>query len=689
MATASKQPELFGYPTGLFNLFFAEMWERFSYYGMRALLVFYMIKGFLGYNDGEAYTIYGAYTALVYMTPFFGGMLADRLLGARRAVVFGGLLMAGGHLLMTLESGPAFFAALAMLIVGNGFFKPNVSTMVGALYEDGDPRRDGGFTLFYIGINLGAAMAPLLCGYVGETYGWHYGFGLATVGMLTGLAVFIVPNVVAQGLILSTAVITAVSMVLVPEGALLVAVNGFVALALIASGVSAFVALGRGGLSREAGAANHEGVLPMEWAVYFGTILVVPLLGALVYSARTVKLVPQSVLASFEESGSTGLELVGFLLHQVSSPPGLMLTVVGVIATVYLLIEAFRSEKIERERLFAVLIMMIFSMLFWAFFEQAGSSVSNFTDRNIDRVFEERVLTAEDVGQTVELEVNQEQLGYAIGDPTLKADIEAQLRVDFEERSTELTGEDLESKRKDLDATLAMLTEEHRFTLTGLDALKSAEKTKRNWLVTEQHIGMGVDGSIVPASTFQSANPIYIMIFGLIFSGLWTYLGKRGIEPSTPVKFGLGLLQLGLGFVMMWYGASIADERGMAGMSWVLMGYLLHTTGELCLSPVGLSMVTRLSPKRLVSTVMGAWFLATAFSNYLAAVIAALTGVSHGEGGGSFIPIPTETVAVYGGVFGQIAIAAILSSVVMFALSPLLNKWMHEDLLGPDTGGGH
>ena len=201
-STAVPGPTLFGHPTGLFTLFFAEMWERFSYYGMRALLVFYMIKGFLKYSDGEAYAVYGAYTALVYMTPFFGGMIADRLLGPRRAVVLGGLLMAAGHLTMTVENSFAFYTALSLLIAGNGFFKPNISTMVGSLYPQGNPKRDGGFTIFYMGINLGAAMSPLLCGYIGETYGWHYGFGLATIGMLTGIAVFVMPTLVTQLLIM-------------------------------------------------------------------------------------------------------------------------------------------------------------------------------------------------------------------------------------------------------------------------------------------------------------------------------------------------------------------------------------------------------------------------------------------------------------------------------------------------------
>ena len=692
----TNQPTLFGYPTGLFNLFFAEMWERFSYYGMRALLVFYMIKGFLGLNDGEAYTIYGSYTALVYMTPFFGGMFADRLLGARRAVVFGGLLMAAGHVLMTWEAEAAFFVALALLIVGNGFFKPNISTMVGGLYEDGDPRRDAGFTLFYIGINLGAAMAPLLCGYVGETYGWHYGFGLATGGMLIGLAVFVVPNFVSQILILGAAIATAIGMVVAPEGALLLAINGFVAVALLASAVAAFVALGRGGLDEEAGRPKDPEALkrpvfgiPAEYAVYLGTLLVVPVLGALVWSARTIRLVPQTLLDTLAHSDSSLVSLGGFLLKQISTPPGALLLLVGMAAVVYLVKEAFASEKVERERLFAVMIMMVFSMLFWAFFEQAGSSVSNFTDRNIDRVQEERVLTQADVGTVIELELTQEQLGYAPANPEIFDAAVQSLEEIHEERMHGVTDPDtLKTKGEELAATVAALRAEKRLTLTGLDALTARDRLKQPWKVGADNVGMGIGGSVIPASTFQSANAIFIMIFGLVFSALWTFLGDRGIEPNTPVKFGLGLLQLGLGFGAMYMGASLADERGMGRMVWLLLGYLLHTTGELCLSPVGLSMVTRLSPARLVSTVMGAWFLATAFSNYLAAIIAALTGIGHG-GGANFVPVPADTVDVYGGVFGQIALAAILSSFVMFALSPLLKRWMHEDSLDPNAGGGH
>jgi len=618
---ASDQPTLFGHPTGLYTLFFAEMWERFSYYGMRALLVFYMIKGFLGYTDSEAYGVYGAYTALVYATPFIGGMLADKLLGARKAVVLGGLLMAAGHLLMTLEQEQAFFVALALLIAGNGFFKPNISTIVGSLYPEGSAKRDGGFTIFYIGINLGAAMAPLLCGYVGEKYGWHYGFGLATVGMLIGIAVFVAPVRVTQILIMLGALTTAGGMVYLQDNPYTAFVNGFVALALVLSGSVAFLALQRGGLPDEAGRPQDEaaasrkvyGLRADVW-VYASLIVVVPLIAVLVSNS----------------------EIAGW-----------MLTIFGIAALGTLAYSTFQSEKVERERMYVVFVLLFFSMLFWAFFEQAGSSVNNFTDRNVDRVIEESAITQNDVGQTLPIEMNQEQLGFTNG------------------------------------------TE--RITLDVLDDARAEGQTSVDWTVAEEHVGMKLGGSEIPASVFQSANPIYILIFGLLFTALWSFLASRRLEPSTPVKFALGLLQLGLGFGALWVGAQNADARGMVAVSWLLLAYLLQTTGELCLSPVGLSMVTKLAPPRIVSTVMGAWFLATAFSNYLAGIIATFTGVEHGGGGSeSAIPPPIDTVNVYGTVFGQIALTAIGSSLVCFALAPILTKWMHVEEMGTggDGGGG-
>ena len=260
----SQQKMLFGHPTGLYTLFFAEMWERFSYYGMRALLLLYMIKGFMGYGDQDANAVYGAYTSLVYMTPFFGGMIADKLLGARPTVVIGAVLMALGHLLMTIEQEFWFFTALGFLIAGNGFFKPNISTMVGQLYPPGSPKRDGGFTIFYIGINLGAAMAPLICGYVGETFGWHYGFGLATIGMLVGLAIFVAPTILTQLLILSTALASTYTMLFYNAGEMVSIISSiFVMVALLISAAAALIALSKGGIPKEVGGIpNRETFFP-------------------------------------------------------------------------------------------------------------------------------------------------------------------------------------------------------------------------------------------------------------------------------------------------------------------------------------------------------------------------------------------------------------------------------------------
>jgi POT family proton-dependent oligopeptide transporter len=654
---ASEKHTLFGHPAGLFTVFFAEMWERFSYYGMRALLLFYMLKGFLKYNDQQSYAVYGAYTALVYMTPFFGGMLADRLLGARKACVLGGLLMTVGHLVLASQQKLAFYGGLALLITGNGFFKPNISTMVGTLYEPGSTRRDGGFTIYYMGINLGAAMSPLLCGYIGETYGWHFGFGLASIGMLTGLAVFVAPTRVTQLLIAAAALTAASGLVWFrPDNAYSFAANLFVAAAVLAAAGCAWVALSRGGLPAEAGLppdparlrAPALGLpLSAEWIVYVLALLSIPVFAlfvssfSLVHGDVPVVLLSHDTLKSLSQSSSGAVRVLGVAAEEISKPAGLMLFVTGFGSLGYLFRELFRLDKIARERLLVVLILTFFSMLFWSFFEQAGSSVNNFTDRNVDRVGQAHVITQAEVGQTLEISPTQEQVGYKNGD--------------------------------------------HVFALADLDALRA--KNEKNptftipWTVANDNVGMGIGARAdeVPASVFQAVNPVFILIFGVVFTALWTWLGKLGREPSTPFKFALGLLQLALGFAIYWYGAVTATDRGMVGVSFLVLGYLLQTTGELCLSPVGLSMVTRLTPLHLVSTMMGTWFLASAFAQYLAAIISQFTGVSEGGAEGA-APLPRDTVMIYGEVFLKIAIVGLGSAAVCFALVPLLKRWTHPEI---------
>jgi proton-dependent oligopeptide transporter, POT family len=612
-----------GHHPGLFALFFAEMWERFSYYGMRALLIYYMTKDFLDYSDERAYGVYGAYTALVYMTPFIGGMIADKLLGQRAAVIIGGSLMALGHLVMTIQHSTAFFVALALLICGNGFFKPNIGTILGRVYsgERLSHKRDGAFTIFYMGVNLGAAIAPLVCVYVGETYGWHWGFGLATIGMMIGLAIFVAPTLVTQVMIGVGAVVTAVALVYIGtvQDVFVLAANVFVGTSLLVAMVFALWALAHGSVPEEIGQPRDKTAFARNAAAVLG-----------------VTAIAVGTFAWLCENGDVA---------------GKVLVVVGVAALGYILYEALRVTKIERERLFVILLMAFFSMLFWAFFEQAGSSISLFTDRNVDRVTEERRVTDREVGQTLEIVLTQEQVGFPI------------------ESEAPFTWDRLDWLRADAHAR-----DEH--------------EVRREVTLTRAHVGMAIGGSEVPAGMFQATNPIFILLFGLVFTALWGFLDKRNIEPSTPTKFVFALVQLGLGFLVLWFGARSSDARGMVGMGWLVLAYLLHTTGELCLSPVGLSMVSKLAPARMVATMMGAWYLATAFSQYLAGVIAALTGVSEEGGGEGATPLPPETLNVYADVFLKIAIAAGAAAVLLAVLTPLIKKWMHaHEVVHPESPG--
>ena len=610
------QPGKDGHPPGLFLLFFVEMWERFSFYGMRALLTFYLIKGFMHADDERAYAIYGAYGALVYATPYLGGMFADRFIGARLAVIWGGILMAAGHLLMTVEQEWALFGALGLLIVGNGFFKPNISTMIGSLYPQGSPKRDAGFTIFYMGINLGAALAPLVCGYVGETYGWHYGFGLATIGMLLGLATFVAPRGISRALIVIASLASAATMYHTTRNdTTQLLLNLPVAIALLAAGAVSFVKLGQGQIPDDMGAPRDA-----DGNITKPRMVLPIMLGTVAAIAPLALLVNKNAYAAW------------------------VLNVMGVLAFGSILLSAFSAQALERGRLFVILILCFFSMLFWAFFEQAGSSVNNFTDRNVDRVVGDTPVVA---GQTYsDVAVTQEFLGVNVAGKTWSlTDIEEAQKAAVEGKP------------------------EGKVTFTADD--EDVQK------------GLCISGSEIKASVYQAANPTFILLFGPIFSWLWGALGRR--DPSAGVKFALGLAQLGLGFGCFWMGAKTADANGMVAMSWLLWGYLLQTTGELCLSPVGLSLVTKLAPARVVSTIMGAWFLATAFSHLVAAGIAKMTGVSEG-GEGGVIPPPIETVGVYGNVFGGIAIAALISAAILLAMSPWLKKMMALD---DATAAGH
>ncbi len=553
---------ILGHPKGLFVLFFAEMWERFSFYGMRALLIFYLTKHWL-FSDGDAGIIYGAYTALVYITPVIGGYLADRYLGQRKAVQFGAVLLTLGHFFMAFEGAPRagnidnpviyiFWMALALIIVGTGFLKANISVIVGQLYPRTDVRRDGAYTIFYMGINLGAALGSLLCGYIGETYGWSYGFGLAGIGMLAGLAVFVWgrPLLLGRGEP-SKPLAKKTEWSMYGVGLLLVA------LCWILIQYQSVV----GGLLGTFGAAL------VAYVLYIATF-------RLSYGSYAQS--PKAPVNLFLLGAA--MTVIGMLLVVAVNPELTVVPIVGLVLMIATMAQQMMSKVFhDRDRIYAAMFLIITSIIFWALFEQAGSSLNLFTDRHVDR-------------------------------------------------------------------------------------------------------------GGVPASVFQSINAIYIILLAPLFATLWTVMGRKGVEPSAPLKFGLAVIQVGLGFLVLVWGARSVGVDVPVPVLFIFLIYLLHTTGELCLSPVGLSAMNRLAPSHLASLVMGVWFFASATGNFAAGMIARATG---GEGVGE--EAGKEVVL---GVYQTVGLYAVGIGVAVMVISPLIKKLMHLDTLEDDnvsddlSGGG-
>lgn len=494
------------HPLALFVLFGAEMWERFSYYGMRALLTLYMAKVLfidMGQSlaDAKALGIYGSYTSMVYLFPVVGGMVADRFFGFRRAVIWGGIIMMAGHFTLALmgisgleDNLTVFFLALAMIIAGNAFFKPNIASFLGDFYEQNDPRKDGAFTIFYMGVNIGAFLATLTCGYVGETINWHYGFGLAGIGMALGVLVF---------------------WLLGPR------------------------AFGEKGLKPNI----EKPIAPLLKSVSNNK---------LIYLSTLVFLPVCALLLNLNQVMATALLVMG----------------IGMVAyMIYISLQ--NPDKAGGQKMLVIVILFFFHIIFWALFEQAGGSLTLFTDRNVDRI---------------------------------------------------------------------------------------------------------LFGSEIPASIFQSLNPMYIVILAPVFSWMWIRLRQAKLEPSTPMKFVMGLAQLGLGFLIIVIGAKWFADDGMVPVIFIFLMYLLHTTGELFLSPVGLSMVTKLSPARIVGFAMGFWYLSIALANKLAGEIGKLTASDQLSENAP----PAETLEVYTSTYQVWGVYVVLAaSAILFFLVPLLRKWMH------------
>ncbi|MGI1679114.1 MAG: peptide MFS transporter [Cellvibrionaceae bacterium] len=497
----------FGHPKGLYVCFFTEMWERFSFYGMKYLLLLYLTKYHL-FTDGEGLDVLGGYAGLVYAMPVVGGLLADRYLGMSKSVVFGGLLLCLGHLGMAWEGHAAymengqriqdsqalqvFYFSLALIIVGVGFLKPNISTIVGKLYEADDPRRDSGFTIFYMGINLGSFIATLLCGYLGETYGWKYGFGTAGIGMLIGLATFLYGKKYLHGLAEPSN----------PE--------------LLKTPLFSFF--------------NREHL------IYLSSIGFLFVIWTMLKHIHWVE---------YSLNGLAAFTLAALIVFIIS-----------------------KCSPEERGKMIVLMVLILFSVVFWALFEQSSASMTLFADRVVDR---------------------------------------------------ELFG----------------------ITFT--------------------------------ASQFGSLNAFFIFTTAPFFSILWVWLAKRNMEPSTPVKFALGIIQVGLGFGALVYGASLTDAEGISKVAavWLILAYFLHTTGELCLSPIGLSAVTKLSVPRIVGVMMGTWFLATAYAEFVAAQLSKLASVDTHEG--KILDV-AEAVTTYSDFFTSMLYIGVGVGLVLLFISPLLKR---------------
>ncbi|WP_215223611.1 peptide MFS transporter [Echinicola shivajiensis] len=498
-------PSLFGHPKGLMTLFFTEMWERFSYYGMRALLILFMttavIDGGLGFDDKTSGAIYGLYTMGVYLLALPGGWLADRLFGLKRSVWYGGIIIALGHFTMGIPGilslmegnhGPAtalspldtttFFLGLIFIVVGTGLLKPNISSIVGQLYHEGSSKRDAGFSIFYMGINIGGFIAPIICSTFAEI-DWHLGFGIAGFGMVLGLIQYRLTSFTLKG-------------------------KGDLAEPQTSEEVVKRKRLGRGSFFT---------------VLAIGAILLMMFQGIIPIDATAIAEASYTVIA-----------------------------IVTVLFFAYVIILGGLNAD-EKKKVGVIAILLMFSALFWSGFEQAGSTLNLFAERFTDRTV----------------------LGWEI-----------------------------------------------------------------------------------PTGYFQSANSMFIIIFAPIFAALWVKLAKMHMEPSSPLKFAFGLILLGVGFLVMVFAAKIAASGDLAAPSWLLFTYLFHTFGELSLSPVGLSLTTKLAPKKFQGQMMGMWFLSVALGNLIAGLIA---GEASGETEEALIQMPDQYFMIVMTVVGAGVLLIILT----------------------------
>jgi len=559
--------DFLGHPKGVFVCFFTEMWERFSFYGMKALLLLYLLK-YHRFGDDAGYDLIGAYGGLVYAVPVIGGLIADRWLGMRKAVVLGGVLLCLGHLGMAIEGEQArvvdgvvvrdksalqvFYFSLALIIMGVGFLKPNISTIVGKLYTENDPRRDSGFTLFYAGINVGGLFAGLICAFLGETYGWKYGFGAAGIGMLAGLGMFLWGQKYLHG---------------------------------------------HAEPNDPAKLRERVGPLPREWWIYLSAFGGVAVVWQLIQRTWTVHGAMHIVALVF------GLWFVWFLIRHCS--------------------------KIEREQMIALLVMILGVLVFFTLYEQTYGSWLTFTDR----------LMTKDVF------------------PTLVSD-----------------------SSDTLPWSLFMMMASPVLMVIALRASDRGNRSFALGMIALLAIGMAIacfrDVVLVPqtAGSLTFLGSFFVVLLSPLFAWLWPWLERRGWNPSKPMKSAIGLLFAGLSFLPLIAAAQTVGDGALASVWWLVLAYLLLEVGEMCLSPIGLSAVTQLSVARVVGLMMGGFWLATAYSEVLAAQFGKLASLEIPEGGAIDL---LEAAGKYAELFKLMLWIGLGSALLFLLLAPSLRRWMH------------
>jgi proton-dependent oligopeptide transporter, POT family len=559
--------DFLGHPKGVFVCFFTEMWERFSFYGMKALLLLYLLKHHR-FGDDAGYDLIGAYGGLVYAVPVIGGMIADRWLGMRKAVVFGGVLLCLGHFGMAFEGHDAqlvngavvrdegalqvFYLSLALIIMGVGFLKPNISTIVGKLYAEDDPRRDSGFTLFYAGINVGGLFAGLICAFLGETYGWKYGFGAAGVGMVAGLAMFLWGQKYLHG---------------------------------------------HAEPKDVAALRERVGPLSREWWIYLGTLAGVAVVWQLIQRTGTVHGAMHVVALLF------GAWFVWFLVRH--------------------------CDRVQREQMVALLVIILGVLVFFTLYEQTYGSWLTFTDRLMTKDMFPSMVS--DASGTLPWSI-----WLMAGSPVLI--VLALKASDAQRRSTARV-------------------------LVVVWALAMAVACFRDVVLVPQTAG---------SLTFLGS--FFVVLLSPLFAWLWPWLDARGWNPSKPMKSAIGLLFAALSFLPLIAAAKIAGGGAMASVWWLVLAYLLLEIGEMCLSPIGLSAVTQLSVARVVGMMMGGFWLATAYSEVLAAQFGKLASLEIPEGGAIDM---AAAAPKYEALFQLMLWIGLGATLVFLVISPLLRRWMH------------